>query len=325
MSSNIYILGIETSCDETAASVTLNGRKVLSNIISSQIDTHKKFGGVVPEVASRNHVEKIDKVVDEALKQSGITLKELDAIAVTNTPGLVGALLVGLSYAKALSYVNDIPMIKVNHIEGHICANYIDTNLEPPFISLVVSGGHTLIIYVKDYDEYKTLGTTRDDACGEAFDKIARVLNLEYPGGPKIDKLSKKGNREAISFKRITLDKESLDFSFSGLKSNVLNYINKSKMKEEKIIIEDVCASFQEAVIDVLLLKVMKAVENTKVKKIALSGGVASNSRLREVMKKECEKSKIDLFIPENIYCTDNGAMISIGGFCKLAQKIQNN
>ncbi len=316
---DIYVLGIETSCDETSAGVVLNGNKILSNVISSQIDLHKAFGGVVPEVASRKHIENITQVVDQALSEANLTLDKIDCIAVTYAPGLEGALLTGLSYAKALSYINDIPLVGVHHLDGHISANYIDNEeFTPSFVSLIVSGGHTQLVYTSDYGEYELLGTTRDDACGEAYDKIARTLKLQYPGGPKIDKLAKEGNKEAMQFKRVMLEKGSLDFSFSGLKSNVLNYINQAKMKEEEIVVEDVCASFQEAVVDVLVTKTILALESKQCNKLALAGGVSSNSRLRERIIEECQKRNITLSIPKPVYCTDNGAMIGVAGYYKF-------
>ncbi len=312
----IYVLGIETSCDETSASVVINGKEVLSNIVSSQIDLHKAFGGVVPEVASRKHIENISEVVHQALEKSNVTLKDIDVIAVTYAPGLEGALLTGLSYAKALSYANDIPLVGVHHLDGHISANYIgNDNFKPPFVSLIVSGGHTQLVYVKDFGEYELLGTTRDDACGETYDKVARTLGLPYPGGPKIDELSKYGNKAAYKFKRVMLEKDSLDFSFSGLKSNVLNFINQCKMKEEELNVNDVCASFQEAVIDVLVSKTMLALHIKKSTSLALAGGVSCNSRLRERLKKECSDKNIDLNIPNPVYCTDNAAMIAVAGY----------
>ncbi len=315
----IYILGIETSCDETSAGVVVNGKEVLSNVISSQIELHKAFGGVVPEVASRKHIENISEVVDKALKEANVELNDIDAIAVTYAPGLEGALLTGLSYAKALSYINNIPLVGVHHLDGHISANYIDSeNLTPPFVSLIVSGGHTQLVYVKDYGEYELLGSTRDDACGETYDKIARTLGLSYPGGPKIDELSKTGNKEAYQFKRVMLEKGSLDFSFSGLKSNVLNFINQCKMKDEEINTNDICASFQEAVIDVLISKTMLAIEKTNSKKLALAGGVSCNSRLRKRIEKKCKEEGLILSIPKPIYCTDNGVMIAVAGYHKF-------
>nr|WP_243109420.1 tRNA (adenosine(37)-N6)-threonylcarbamoyltransferase complex transferase subunit TsaD [Anaerophilus nitritogenes] len=314
-------LSIETSCDETSAAVLKNGREVLSNIVSTQIDIHKKFGGVVPEVASRKHVENIDIVIEEALSGAKINLKEIDHIGVTYGPGLVGALLVGISSAKAMAYALDIPLVGVNHIEGHICANYIeDKNLKPPFLCLVVSGGHTHLVHVKDYGIYDILGQTRDDAVGEAFDKVARALGLSYPGGPVIDMLSKKGNKAAIHFPRIYLDEGSLDFSFSGLKSSVLNYLNSQRQKELPIKVEDVAASFQEAVIKVLVDKTIKAAKQTKVDTIVLAGGVAANSGLREALLQETKKEKFHFKYPSLKLCTDNAAMIGCAAFYNYQQ-----
>lgn len=314
----INILAIESSCDETAASVVQNGREVLSNIISSQIEIHKKYGGVVPEIASRKHIENISDVVKEAIDESKLSIEEIDAIAVTYGPGLVGALLVGVNYAKALAYAWNKPLIGVNHIEGHISANYIeDKNLVPPFVCLVVSGGHTHLVYVKDYGSYEILGRTRDDAAGEAYDKIARALNLEYPGGPNIDKLAKLGNRSSIHFPRAKFNEESLDFSFSGLKSAVLNYINQTKQRGEEFIEADVAACFQEAVVDVLVGKLMQAAKLKNCNKIALAGGVASNSRLRELLQEKCQNNNLSLYRPSPILCTDNAAMIGSSAFFK--------
>jgi len=313
---NIKILAIESSCDETAAAVVVNGREVLSNIIASQIDIHKKFGGVVPEVASRKHIEVISSVVKEALDKADLTLKDIDAIGVTYGPGLVGALLVGMQYAKSLAYAIDKPLIGVNHIEGHICANFIEhKDLEPPFICLVVSGGHTFIVYMKDYGVFEVIGETRDDAAGEAYDKVARAIGLGYPGGPKIDKLSKEGNPDAIKFPRANFHDETLDFSFSGLKSAVLNYLNNMEMKGEKINKADVAASFQKALIDVLVDNAIKTCKIKKVDKIAIAGGVASNSTLRETLIKEGNKIGIKVLFPSPILCTDNAAMIGSAAY----------
>ncbi|SKA80944.1 O-sialoglycoprotein endopeptidase [Clostridium sp. USBA 49] len=313
---NIKILAIESSCDETAAAVVVNGREVLSNIIASQIDIHKKFGGVVPEVASRKHIEVISSVVKEALDKADLTLKDIDAIGVTYGPGLVGALLVGMQYAKSLAYAIDKPLIGVNHIEGHICANFIEhKDLEPPFICLVVSGGHTFIVYMKDYGVFEVIGETRDDAAGEAYDKVARAIGLGYPGGPKIDKLSKEGNPDAIKFPRANFHDETLDFSFSGLKSAVLNYLNNMEMKGEKINKADVAASFQKALIDVLVDNAIKTCKIKKVDKIAIAGGVASNSTLRETLIKEGNKRGIKVLFPSPILCTDNAAMIGSAAY----------
>jgi N6-L-threonylcarbamoyladenine synthase len=316
MEKEIKILAIETSCDETAAAVVVNGRKVLSNIISSQIDIHTKFGGVVPEVASRKHIEAISLVVKEALEEANATLDEIDAIGVTYGPGLVGALLVGVQYAKGLAYATNKPLIRVNHIEGHISANFIQHNsLKTPFVSLVVSGGHTFIVYMKDYGEFDVLGETRDDAAGEAFDKVARAIGLGYPGGPKIDKLSKEGDKEAIKFPRANFHGKSLDFSFSGLKSAVLNYLNSMEMKGEAINKANVAASFQKAVIDFLVDNSLKACSLKGVSQIAIAGGVASNSSLRETFIKEGAKKNIEILFPDPILCTDNAAMIGSAAY----------
>lgn len=313
---NKIILAIESSCDETSAAVVVNGRDVLSNIIASQIDTHKKFGGVVPEVASRMHIEVINSVVSEALKVANKTLDDIDAIAVTYGPGLVGALLVGLQYAKGLAYSLKKPLIGVNHIEGHISANFIEhKDLKPPFVCLVVSGGHTFIVHVKDYGNYEIIGETRDDAAGEAYDKAARSLGLGYPGGPKIDKLSKEGNEDAIKFPRANFHDNTLDFSFSGVKSAVLNYLNKMEMKNEKINKADVAASFQKAVVGVLTDNVIKTCKIKKIDKIAIAGGVASNSALRESLIKEGKKRNINVLFPSPILCTDNAAMIGSAAY----------
>lgn len=313
------ILAIESSCDETSAAVVLNGREVLSNIIASQIDTHTKFGGVVPEVASRMHIEVIDGVVKEALKEANVTLEDIDAIGVTYGPGLVGALLVGLQYAKGLAMASKKPLIGVNHIEGHISANYIQTkDLKPPFVSLVVSGGHTFIVHVKDYGVYEVIGQTRDDAAGEAYDKVARAIGLGYPGGPKVDKLAKEGNKHAIEFPRAKFHDETLDFSFSGVKSAVLNYLNKAKMKDIEVNKADVAASFQYAVVEVLKDNVFKTCEKKKLDKIAIAGGVASNSALREALMTEGEKRGIKILFPAPILCTDNAAMIGSAAYFKF-------
>lgn len=313
---DILTMAIETSCDETSVAVVKNGREVLSNIISSQIDIHKKFGGVVPEVASRKHIENINLVIQEALDETGFKLKDIDTIGVTYGPGLVGALLVGLSSAKALAYAMDIPLIGVNHIEGHISANYIEhKELEPPFISLIVSGGHTHLVHVEDYGQYKILGRTRDDAAGEAFDKVARALNLGYPGGPIIDKLSTKGNKEAIDFPRSYLEDGSFDFSFSGLKSAVLNYLNNSKQKGIDIKVEDVAASFQQAVIEVLVEKTIAAARSMETDIVAIAGGVAANEGLRKLMKERCEEEGIQVKYPSKLLCTDNAAMIGCAAY----------
>ena len=311
-----YILAIESSCDETSAAVVKDGREVLSNIIASQIDTHTKYGGVVPEVASRMHIEVVDAVVKSALEEANMTLEQIDAIGVTYGPGLVGALLVGLQYAKGLSLASKKPLVGVNHIEGHICANYIQhKDLKPPFVSLVVSGGHTFIVHVKDYGKYEVIGQTRDDAVGEAFDKVARAIGLGYPGGPKIDKISKEGNKNAIEFPKAKFHDDTLDFSFSGVKSAVLNYINKCKMKDIEINVADVAASFQKAVVDVLKENVFLTCERRNINKIAIAGGVASNSTLREELMKKRKKKGVEILFPDRILCTDNAAMIGSAAY----------
>ncbi|MBV1757560.1 MAG: tRNA (adenosine(37)-N6)-threonylcarbamoyltransferase complex transferase subunit TsaD [Dethiosulfatibacter sp.] len=316
---DIIILGIETSCDETSISIVKNGKEVLTNIINSQIDTHKVYGGVVPEIASRSHISVISQVLKEALTAAKIDLTDIDAVAVTYGPGLVGALLVGINFAKALAFSINKPLVAVNHIEGHISANYIaHKTLEPPFITLVVSGGHTHLVLLKDYGSYEVIGMTRDDAAGEAFDKVARSIGLGYPGGPLIDQISKHGKRDAIKFPRVTLEKDSLDFSFSGLKSSVLNYQNSMRMKNETINVADVAASFQEAVVEVLVSKTMDAAKRFGVNTIAMAGGVASNSRLRELMGEECQKNGLQFLYPPSILCTDNGAMIACAGYYRF-------
>lgn len=313
---DILILGIESSCDETAASVVRNGREVLSNVISSQIDLHTLYGGVVPEIASRKHVERINQVVEQALKEAEVTFDDITAIAVTYGPGLVGALLVGVAHAKALAFALNKPLVGVHHIEGHICANYIENKeLEPPFACLVVSGGHTNLVVVKDYGEYEIVGKTCDDAAGEAFDKVARAIGLGYPGGPKIDKVAKEGNPEAIHFPRAKVGENVYDFSFSGLKSAVLNYLNSREMKGETINTADVAASFQKAVTDVLVEHAMHAVEEYGFDKLAIAGGVASNSALREALEKACAARNIAFYRPSPVFCTDNGAMIAVAGY----------
>lgn len=312
----IKILAIESSCDETAAAVIRNGREVLSNVISSQIELHKLYGGVVPEIASRKHIEKVNQVIQAALDEAEMTLDDMDAIGVTYGPGLVGALLVGVAEAKAIAYAKKLPLVGVHHIEGHISANYIEhPDLEPPFICLVVSGGHTHLVRVKDYGTYEILGRTRDDAAGEAFDKVARAIGLGYPGGPKIDKLSKEGNPEAISFPKAHVAEAPLDFSFSGVKSAVLNYINGCEMKGLSYNTADIAASFQKAVVDVLVEHSMKAVDMYHADQFAIAGGVAANSGLREAMKAACEKKGIKFSYPSPIFCTDNAAMIGVAAY----------
>lgn len=316
MEKDIYILGIESSCDETAAAVIKNGREVCSNIIFSQIELHKLYGGVVPEIASRKHIEKINQVIKEALSKASMELEDVDAIAVTYGPGLVGALLVGVAEAKAIAYAANKPLVGVHHIEGHIAANYIENpDLEPPFMCLVVSGGHTHLVKILDYDKFEIIGKTRDDAAGEAFDKVARAIGLGYPGGPKIDKLAREGDKEAIVFPRAKVEDNPFDFSFSGLKSSVLNYLNQCEMKQIEVNPADVAASFQYAVIDVLTSHAISAVKEMGMDKLAIAGGVASNSSLRESLQQACDKEGIRFYHPSPIFCTDNAAMIGVAGY----------
>lgn len=322
---DVLILAIESSCDETAAAVVKNGREVLSNIIFSQIDLHTVYGGVVPEIASRKHIEKINQVIEEALQKAQVGLQDLDAIAVTYGPGLVGALLVGVSAAKAISFATGIPLVGVHHIEGHISANYIENKeLEPPFVCLVVSGGHSHLVKVLDYGVYEILGRTRDDAAGEAFDKVARAIGLGYPGGPKIDKVSREGNPEAISFPRAKVGDAIYDFSFSGLKSAVLNYLNSCEMKGISINQADVAASFQKAVVDVLVEHSMEAVKQCGMKKFAIAGGVASNTHLRSALERACKDAGVEFYHPSPILCTDNAAMIGTAGYYEYCKGVRS-
>ncbi len=316
MNEDIITLAIETSCDETSCAVLRNGREVLSNIISSQIEIHKKFGGVVPEVASRKHIENINIIIQQALDEAGVSFKDVDLVGVTQGPGLVGALLVGISSAKAIAYGLNKPLIGVNHIEGHVCANYIEfKDLQPPFTCLIVSGGHTYLVQVEGYTKYEMVGRTRDDAAGEAFDKVARALGLSYPGGPIIDKLSKKGDAAAVDFPRVFLEADSYDFSFSGLKTAVLNYLNSAKQKGEDIVVEDVAASFQQAVIEVLVEKSIRLAKERKSDKIVMAGGVAANEGLRDLMEKRGREEGIRVYYPSRILCTDNAAMIGSAAY----------
>ena len=315
MSKDVYILGIESSCDETAAAVVKNGREVLSNIISSQIVIHRKFGGVVPEIASRKHIENIMPVIDEALQQANVTLEDIDAVAVTYGPGLVGALLVGLSAAKSLAWATDKPLIGVNHLEGHVFANFLtDPELEPPFMALVVSGGHTALLKVTGYNSFEMLGQTRDDAAGEAFDKIARVMGLQYPGGPEIEKLALGGNSHAIEFPVAKLD-APYEFSFSGLKSAVINYLHNQEQAKREINRADVAASFQYAVTNALVQKAVRAMKDTGLKKIVLAGGVSANKTLQTTLAQAMSDIGAELVAPMPILCTDNAVMIACRGY----------
>ena len=324
--SDVKILAIESSCDETAASVVVNGRDVRSNMISSQIDIHTLYGGVVPEIASRKHIERINQVVQEALDQAKMTLDDIDAVGVTYGPGLVGALLVGVAEAKAIAWARNLPLIGVHHIEGHISANYIENKeLEPPFGCLVVSGGHTHLVLVKDYGEYEILGKTADDAAGEAFDKVARAIGLGYPGGPKIDKAAKEGDPHAMEFPRGKVRGSEYDFSFSGLKSAVLNYLNEKHMKGEEISVPDVAASFQRSVVDVLVEHSMHAVNEYGFKKFAIAGGVASNSALRQAMEEACARRHVQFYRPSPILCTDNAAMIGAAAYYDYLKGIRSD
>ena len=313
---DILILAIESSCDETAAAVVRNGREILSNIISSQIELHKLYGGVVPEIASRKHIEKLNQVIEAALAEAKVTLDDIDAVGVTYGPGLVGALLVGVAEAKAICYARRLPLVGVHHIEGHVSANYIEhPDLEPPFMCLIVSGGHTHLVIVKDYGEFEILGRTRDDAAGEAFDKVARAIGLGYPGGPKIDKLSKEGDAESVVFPKAKLEDGPYDFSFSGVKSAVLNHLNHCRMQNIQIKEADIAASFQKAVVDTLVEKSMKAAEAYHMKKFAIAGGVASNQTLRAAMQKACKEQGLAFYHPSPIFCTDNAAMIGVAAY----------
>ena len=320
---DIFILGIETSCDETSVAVVKNGREVVSNIISSQIDIHKRFGGVVPEIASRNHTMAIVNVLDEALKSANITLDDIDAIAVTYGAGLVGALLVGVSTAKALSYMLKKPLIKVNHIRAHIAANYLENSLlVPPFLCAVVSGGHTELVNIKDYVSYEILGSTQDDAAGEAFDKVARLLGLEYPGGPQIDRLAKTGNNNIEFFKHAKTISDGYSFSYSGLKTAAVNYIHNEKAKGNIINVPDVCASFTYYAIEPIVEKAFTATLNLGYENIALAGGVAANSYLRSRFEEMGKKYNINVHIPKLILCTDNAAMVASMGYYNFINKI---
>lgn len=317
MADDVLILGIETSCDETSAAVIKNGREILSNVIASQIDWHQKFGGVVPEIASRKHVELMNPVLKEAVEKAGVDWSDLDGIAVTYGPGLVGGLLVGISAAKALAMSLDLPLIPVNHLAGHIYANFLTgAEIKPPVVCLTVSGGHTNLLYFEDLASYEILGRTRDDAAGEAFDKIARVLGLGYPGGPLIERLAREGDEFAIELpKPMINERDHYDFSFSGLKTAVLNYVNQKEQKGEEINHADLAASFQRTAVDILIARVLQAVEAKQVKTVILSGGVAANGRFRELLKEQLDPLGVDLYFPPPVLCTDNGAMIGSVGY----------
>ena len=322
---DVLILAIESSCDETAAAVVKNGREVLSNVINTQIAIHTEYGGVVPEIASRKHIENINPVIRKALEDAGVTLDDIDAIGVTYGPGLVGALLVGVAEAKAIAFAKNKPLVGVHHIEGHISANYVENKeLEPPFVALVVSGGHTHLVKVNDYGEYEIVGRTRDDAAGEAFDKVARAIGLGYPGGPKIDKLAKEGNPDAIVFPRAHVDDAPYDFSFSGIKSAVLNYINSANMQGKEINRADVAASFQKAVVDALVSRAVRLAKECGMDKLAIAGGVASNSALRAAVQEECAKNNIRFYSPSPVLCTDNAAMIGAAAYYEYIKGVRH-
>ena len=316
---------IESSCDETAAAVMLDGREMLSNVISSQIDVHKLYGGVVPEIASRHHLENINMVAARALEEASVSMEEVDMIGVTYGPGLVGALLIGIATAKAYALAAGKPLVGVHHIHGHICANYVEhKDLEPPFMALVISGGHTNIVEVTGYNKCRVLGSTRDDAAGEAYDKVARVLGLGYPGGPLIDKLAKEGNPDAIEFPRAHVDDAPYDFSFSGIKSAVLNYINSANMQGKEINRADVAASFQKAVVDALVSRAVRLAKECGMDKLAIAGGVASNSALRAAIQEECTKNNIRFYSPSPILCTDNAAMIGAAAYYEYIKGVRH-
>ena len=319
-------IAFESSCDETAAAVLADGREVLSSVISTQIEIHKVFGGVVPEIASRHHLENINAVTEQALTEAGVTWDDIDLIGVTKGPGLVGALLCGIATAKAFALAKNKPLVGVQHIKGHICANYVaHPELTPPFTALVISGGHTNLVEVSGYDSYRVLGATRDDAAGEAFDKVARVIGLGYPGGPLIDRLAKEGNPHAVEFKRVYLEKDSLDFSFSGIKTGVLNYINSEKQAGREIVPADIAASFQQAVLDVIVKKTIAAAERMVEKKLVRAGGVAANSALRAQLADACREKGIQLFCPPPVLCTDNAAMIACAAYYAYQEGVRDD
>lgn len=327
---DVLILGIESSCDDTSVAIVKNGREVISNVISSQIDIHKIYGGVVPEIASRKHIENINYVYEKALNDANLKINDIDAISVTYGPGLVGALLVGLSFAKGLSIASGKPLIGINHIEGHICANYItNKELTPPFLSLIVSGGHTNLVLVEDYMKYKIYGRTHDDAVGETFDKVARTLGMEYPGGPKIEKSAKNVNEDVFNFPRGQIRDSEFDFTFSGLKSHVLNTINSLKQKNNdelsNDLINQISYSFQESIIDTLTEKSISLCKKLNIDKLAICGGVSANSTIKDRLSKECDKNNIKFYYPDNILCTDNAAMIASSGYYRFINKQFSN
>jgi len=320
----MLLLAIESSCDETAAAVLQDGTNLLSSIVDTQIQVHRPYGGVVPELASRRHIETIFPVVSEALRQAGISINKLDAIAATQGPGLVGSLLIGMSFAKAMAYVHNIPCIGVDHMAGHLLSIFLgQDHPDFPYIALAASGGHSSLYLVSDPLSYKLLGQTRDDAAGEAFDKIAKLLDLGYPGGPIIAEISQQGNPEAVSFPRAWLDPDSFDFSFSGIKTAVANFVNQANQNKEKLNVPDICASFQEAIVDVLVEKTLMAAKAAKISQIVLAGGVAANQRLRELMLSRGQKENFAVFLPPREYCTDNAAMIAVAGYHLYRNKKQ--
>ncbi len=324
----MLVLAIETSCDDTGAAVVLNGRKILSNVVSSQVSIHQKYGGVVPELASRRHIESIVPIVTEALETAKITLRDIEGIAATQGPGLVGSLLVGLSFAKSLSFVTGLPFVGINHIEAHLSAIFLEeAHPKFPFVGLVVSGGHTSLFRVDGFGKYKRLGQTRDDAAGEAFDKVAKLLGLGYPGGPIIDELSQTGNPRAIRFPRPSLGKNSFDFSFSGLKTAVVNYVKSNPEPAggyPEDLICDIVSSFQEAVVEVLVKKTLQAAQHQELRRVVLSGGVAANRHLREKIIEEASLQKVKVYIPSPSFCTDNAAMVGVVGYEYLKKGIRS-
>ena len=318
---DLLTLALETSCDETAAAVLRGGRKLLSNVISSQADVHRVFGGVVPEIASRQHLERVNAVADQALAEAGVSLGDIGLIGVTQGPGLVGALLIGLATAKAYAFALGRPIVGVHHINAHICANYIENpGLKPPFLALVVSGGHTNIVSVEDYNRFTNLGGTKDDAAGEAFDKVARTLGLGYPGGPAIDRLAAEGDSDAVSFKRVFLERDSLDFSFSGVKTSVLNYLNSERQAGRTVNLADTAAGFQQSVVEVIVAKTMAAAEARGERTVAMAGGVAANSLLRTSMKRACDERGIQMCCPSPALCTDNAAMVAVAAYHRYSE-----